>query len=307
MNPLGKNILKNVSRSFYLSMRVLPKPMREPVSLGYLLARASDTLADTESLDAELRLELLDGMVEVMNGGVNGVARGAWVDRLNREVIPLQTHTGERVLMENIEGVLDWLQGLKSEDQKKSIFTVMGHIVHGQRLDIQRFELRDDFHFSEDAELDEYCYLVAGCVGEFWTEIGEMTLKSFSSADHDQLMRWGANYGKGLQLINILRDLPNDLQAGRCYLPGVDASDADALMVESQRWREQARSYLADGERYARSLHGRRTRMATALPCLIGERTLDLMDQSDWETLSRGVKIKRSDVYRCAWDAFISS
>lgn len=302
MNPLGKNILKNVSRSFYLSMRVLPKPMREPVSLGYLLARASDTLADTESLHAELRLKLLDGMAEVINGG----NRAAWVDQLKTEVIPLPSHQGERVLMENIEGVLDWLNTLPSEAQKKSIFKVMGHIVRGQRLDIERFELRDDFRFSDDADLDEYCYLVAGCVGEFWTEIGEMTLKRFSSSNHAQLMHWGGNYGKGLQLINILRDLPNDLQAGRCYLPNVDSSDTDALMVESQRWRERARAYLADGERYAKSLNGRRTRMATALPGLIGERTLDLMHQSDWETLSRGIKIKRSEVYRCAWDAFIS-
>jgi len=163
MNPLGKTILKNVSRSFYLSMCVLPKLMREPVSLGYLLARASDTIADTESLAAELRLELLDGMIEVIDGG----DRAAWVGQLKTEVIPLLSHQGERVLMENIEGVLDWLNALPSEEQKKSIFTVMGHILRGQRLDIGRFELRNDFCFSQDAELDDYCYLVAGCVGSF--------------------------------------------------------------------------------------------------------------------------------------------
>jgi len=280
---------------------VLPKPMREPVSLGYLLARASDTLADTESLPAELRLELLDGMAEVMRGG----DRSVWIGQLKGEVIPRQSHLGERVLMAEIEGVLDWLNALRSDEQRQSIFTVMAHIIRGQRLDIERFELRDDFCFSQDAELDEYCYLVAGCVGEFWTEIGAMTLKNFSTTDHAQLMSWGADYGKGLQLINILRDLPNDLKAGRCYLPGVDPSDRAALMVESERWRKQARAYLCDGASYARSLSRRRARMATALPGLIGGLTLDLMDEADWDTLSGGVKIKRSDVYRCAWDALI--
>jgi len=301
MNPLGKTILKDVSRSFYLSMRILPKPMREPVSLGYLLARASDTLADTEALDARLRLEMLDGLVEVLHGG----ERAAWLSRLQDEVIPQQSHQGERVLLEKMGDVFAWLDDVESEEQKTAIFTVMGHILRGQRLDIERFECRDDFQFTQDAELDEYCYWVAGCVGEFWTEIGRLTLPRFSSADIPKLMGWGMNYGKGLQLINILRDLPNDIKAGRCYLPGVDPTDTDALMLESKRWIKLARSHLADGAAYARSLRSRRTRLATALPGLIGERTLDLMDGADWESLSQGVKVQRREVYRCAWDAFI--
>lgn len=300
MNPLGKTILKDVSRSFYLSMRILPKPMREPVSLGYLLARASDTLADTESLDSELRLEMIDGMAEVIHGG----EREAWFHRLQKEVIPLQSHQGERILLERIEDVLNWLDGLESGDQKQSIFTVMNHILRGQRLDIERFELQKEFRFTQDAELDEYCYLVAGCVGEFWTEIGSLTIDGFSSLEKSTLMEWGANYGKGLQLINILRDLPNDLQVGRCYLPGVDPRDKDALIIDSKRWRNQARRYLADGARYAESLRSRRTRMATALPGMIGERTLDLMVDADWDTLHQGVKIKRREVYLYAWNAF---
>ena len=301
MAALEKQILKDVSRSFYLSMRVLPKPMREPISLGYLLARASDTLADTEGLDSQLRLEMLDEMANLLHGG----DRSDWMLRLSNDVIPQQTHEGEKLLLENMQGVFAWLDALGSEPMKQSVLTVMKHILHGQRLDIERFELRSDFQFSEDAELEQYCYLVAGCVGEFWTAIGGLTLPGFSSVAHSQLMEWGINYGKGLQLINILRDLPNDLKAGRCYLPNVDAQDTDALIAESTRWRGRARSYLNDGASYAQSLTGRRTRMATALPGLIGERTLDLMDDADWASLSKGIKVKRSEVYRCAWDALI--
>jgi farnesyl-diphosphate farnesyltransferase len=301
MNALGKTILKNVSRSFYLSIRVLPAPMREPVSLGYLLARASDTLADTESLDAELRLEMLDGMAAVLAGE----NREAWLQRLEKEVIPHQGHAGERVLLQQMEGVMDWLDSLGDSEEKQAIFTVMKHILRGQRLDIERFELREDFLFSSDDQLEEYCYLVAGCVGEFWTEVGFATLRSFSTESKSQLMEWGCHYGKGLQLINILRDLPRDLQAGRCYLPGVNPEDPAELMQASVRWRRRARRYLADGESYAQSLTGRRIYIATVLPCRIGSRTLDLMDQADWETLSRGVKVKRSEVYRCFWKALL--
>ncbi|MCI0869448.1 MAG: squalene/phytoene synthase family protein, partial [Chloroflexi bacterium] len=41
------DLLKGVSRSFYLTLRVLPGGIREPVGLAYLLARAADTIADT--------------------------------------------------------------------------------------------------------------------------------------------------------------------------------------------------------------------------------------------------------------------
>ena len=302
MAALEKQILKDVSRSFYLSMRLLPKPMREPISLGYLLARASDTLADTEGLDSQLRFDMLADMANILDGA----DRGDWLRRLSEDVAPQQKHTGEKVLLQNMQGVFDWLDAVESEPIKQAVLTVMQHILHGQRLDIERFELRSDFQFSEDAELEQYCYLVAGCVGEFWTTIGDLTLPDFSSVTQAQLMGWGTNYGKGLQLINILRDLPNDLKAGRCYLPNVNAQDTDALMAESTRWRSRARSYLNDGTSYAKSLTGRRTRMATALPGLIGELTLDLIDAADWETLSQGVKVKRNEVYRCAWNALIS-
>ena len=118
-------------------------------------------------------------------------------------------------------------------------------------------------------------------------------------------MIWGANYGKGLQLINILRDLPNDLRAGRCYLPHVDPEDTDALLLEMKRWCDRARGYLQDGASYAQSLTSRRTRLATALPGLIGESTLDMIEAADWQTLSRGVKIDRRQVYQCAWQALV--
>ena len=301
MNALGKTILKDVSRSFYLSMRLLPSEMREPISLAYLLARASDTLADTETLDAELRYEMLEGFSEIIHGGDSKL----WLDRLSSEVTPKQKHEGEKRLMENMHGIFSWLASIKGAATYAAIITVMDHILRGQKLDIERFELRDDFQFTHDDELEEYCYLVAGCVGEFWTEIGFLTLDGFAYEDRAKMHSWGADYGKGLQLINILRDLPSDLENGRCYLPNVDAGNKEAIMKASERWRARARDYLQSGATYADALVHRRTRIATALPSIIGERTLDLLDQADWKTLQAGVKISRKQVYRAAWDAFL--
>ena len=274
--------------------------MREPVSLAYLLARASDTLADTESLDADLRRDMLQGFGKVMRGD----DRTAWTDALKKEVIPCQRHEGEIVLLSHMDEIFDWFHGMKDGQGHGAIAKVMEHILHGQSLDIERFELHQCGGLKDDAELEEYCFLVAGCVGEFWTAIGNICLPEFSSIEANRLTEMGIRYGKGLQLINILRDLPSDLRAGRCYLPVSDPSDLDLVNSEAARWRARARNYLKDGHAYASSLALRRVRAATALPGLIGANTLDLLDDASWGALEAGVKVSRRDVYRCAWQSF---
>ena len=65
-------LLKRVSRAFYLSIRVLPSTLREPVGLAYLLARAADTITDTEALSPEERLDGLLAFREVVKCGRAG-------------------------------------------------------------------------------------------------------------------------------------------------------------------------------------------------------------------------------------------
>ena len=68
ISTLRRSILSRVSRSFYLSIRLLPKKLRDPVSLGYLLARASDTIADTAEAPIALRTEKL----QLLTRGIQG-------------------------------------------------------------------------------------------------------------------------------------------------------------------------------------------------------------------------------------------
>ena len=121
----------------------------------------------------------------------------------------------------------------------------------------------------------------------------------------EKLKELGVNYGKGLQLINILRDLPEDLENGRCYLPNVNAKNEDKIVAKTKKWRKQAREYLEDGMTYAKSLRQKRARIATALPAMIGLKTLDLLDEADWETWKQGIKVSRKTVRRCVWKAML--
>src|SRR6266850_7789420 len=86
ISTLRRSILSRVSRSFYLSIRLLPKKLRDPVSLGYLLARASDTIADTAEAPVELRTEKL----RVLARGIQGELLGDAIVDLSAELGPLQ-------------------------------------------------------------------------------------------------------------------------------------------------------------------------------------------------------------------------
>src|SRR5262249_9418906 len=107
-------LLKGVSRSFYLTLRVLPAGMRDPVGLAYLLARAADTIADTSLIPPARRLELLLALRDRVNGGGDG---GGLVQRLGAEVASQQTQSDEKVLLESVGPALDVLAQLDEADR----------------------------------------------------------------------------------------------------------------------------------------------------------------------------------------------
>ena len=296
---LETGVLKGVSRSFYLTLRLLPAPMRRGASLGYLLARTSDTIADTTGVSVAERLELL----AAYGAAVEGQGKlPIWPKDLLVTAEPK-----EMILLERGEEVLAGLRDLP-EAEKRVVREVVEIIISGQRLDLERFAGASGEHpvaLASDAELEDYTWRVAGCVGAFWTKLGFLTLgESYSTASEEELLRRGIAYGKGLQLVNILRDLPRDLASGRCYLP-VDPLGTKAELLSSHaRWLKQAQSWIAQGEIYADTLPLRRLRAATVLPAWLAEETLAKLEGASWETLEQRVKVPRRQVYRLLWDAW---
>lgn len=288
-----KQLLKGVSRSFYLTLRMLPGEMRGAAGLGYLLARTSDTLADTESVPADARLLYLDWFDRSVVGNEEPPR---WpVSLLNAPADPR-----ERRLLESTEGLLEMLDALPSLEAEL-VREVVAIIIGGQRLDLERFsgaDAENPVALADDAALNDYTWRVAGCVGAFWTKLGFLTLGDrFSIEPESQLVEWGITYGKGLQLVNILRDFPADLANGRCYLPGSDVHDTDALVQAHRFWVERAVGKVDAGFTYAKALRSRRLRAATVLPAMIARETLDRLRGANWETLQNRVKVPRGRVY----------
>ncbi len=286
-NQLGREVLKGVSRSFYLSLRLLPKGFREPVSLAYLLARLSDTIADAGRLEQEERVILLSRY--------EGLLEGTAESGLSPETAfeDWGVSPKESLLLQRSTEVLDWYHQLEDPEQA-FIRKVVKVIISGQQWDLTRFAQEGVTSLESREELLEYTWKVAGCVGEFWTQMGFLQ-KSFSSMDEKELMKKGVRYGKGLQLVNIIRDAPEDLQMGRCYFPVKEVTPA-ALLTGRQEWIDLAREYLEEGVQYAKSLTQKRVALASVLPARIGLETLDLIEKTNWEEWGGGVKIPRKRV-----------
>lgn len=302
-------LLRGVSRSFYLSIRLLPQALREPVAVAYLLARATDTLADTTILPAAERHERLSALANAIDR--DAPARTELEPGL-ASFAAHQQDPGERQLMLAMPQVLAWLDALDSAD-RTDIRTVLRHITRGQSLDLARFNSAAPLAALAHAdELVEYTYLVAGSVGEFWTDLCFRHLPGFASLPQPRMRDLGRAYGEGLQLINILRDAAQDLAAGRCYLPAdalaqagltvQDLADEPARLAPFQHhWLQQADDRLAQGMRYCTAVNPRRVRAASALPALIGARTLALLRQAGPSSMAQRVKLPRREVRSILW------
>jgi len=296
-------VLRSVSRSFYLSLRFLPAALREPLSLAYLLARATDTIADTPEPPVALRTDALARLA----AGIQGTAGKQAAAQLRESFAPLQSDEAERTLIDRLPALLDWLDELEPGDRDE-VRSVLEKINRGQRLDLERFDATTSIKaLRTAAELEEYTYLVAGCVGEFWTRLCFAHVKNFSERSESEMSALGARYGQGLQLVNILRDAGNDLRQGRCYFPadelqslGVTPGEVlgQSERVESviTRWRDKAGQGLEAGIEYACAIRNRRIRFATALPALIGARTLALLRDGGSAIFERRVKVPRGEV-----------
>ena len=282
-------LLKSVSRSFYLTIRFLPQQMRPAVALGYMLARATDSVADTSSADEAQRVAALQRMGAVIAGEEDAELAQLLSDTL----APAQQNPAEATLLRRFAECVEALKSFPDE-QVVLIRKVLATIIEGQLWDLNYFREHDCV--QNDGETRRYAYSVAGCVGEFWTELGYATMGTrFCAEDRKELMlAAGSRFGMGLQLINILRDRAEDAERGRSYICSAPG-----------KWMLRAQRYMIDGVDYSRCLGSFRLRFASMLPALIGVETLKLLHKQADSGVR--VKIPRRKVYFCMIKAFFAS
>ncbi len=307
---LTSDILKSVSRSFYLSLAVLPSAVRPAIALAYLLARAADTIADTRLIDRRLRVTHLLALRNELE-----VAMAGRLDAIVAATRGVQSLDAERALLERLPDCLTAYRALLADDRRR-VRGVLETIIEGMTEDLTRFPGEDEGGLAAletRANLDRYTYLVAGCVGEFWTDVHVAHRPRLRHWDLEKMTALGIRFGKALQLTNVLRDIPRDLRQGRCYLPSHDLAllGLEPRDLLDPKVGPQLRPLLVEllnvaldhyeaGWRYTFAIPKReaRMRLACAWPLLIGLRTLDLLAQTpNWLDPDVVLKVPRIRVY----------
>ena len=299
------SILEGTSRSFYLSLKELPREIRKQVSLLYMLARTSDTIADSEGGEPGDLLQALESYNEFTQGNSEEAPD-------LEELSEFQSNISEGLLLKNVGKVASNISQFSESDQE-SIRNCLGIIIGGQILDLKRFSsgVNGIPSIEENDELDDYAYRVAGSVGEFWTQMSLDHLFKIKEENEAEIFENGVRFGKALQMINILRDIPADLELGRCYIPrrsldehGMSPSDLlDSSKMESFRplyneYLDLTDQHLDSAVQYIEMLpHSQfRLRGSCMLPVIIGKKTVSLLRGRNVLDPEKKVKISRSEV-----------
>jgi farnesyl-diphosphate farnesyltransferase len=292
---------------------VVPANVRDKVSLGYLFARAADTIADTDLIDRPRRLDFLN---QFRSQFATGQIQWEQVRAIQAAVGPLQRDSAERVLLERLEDCFRLFLDCPGDDRER-IQRLMTTLTQGMDMDLTVFpgeSANDVAALKTMDELDRYTYFVAGCVGEFWTDLMCAHRPALARWNVANMSRVGVRFGKGLQLTNIVKDLAHDLQRGRCYVPEPMLSEVGLKphdLLDQQnlpRFRpvlgkltRMAVEHLDQGWLYTMSIprYETRLRLSCMWPILSAGESLKLvMSSPDLLNPAVKVKIPRSKVYQ---------
>ncbi|MCF6249642.1 MAG: phytoene/squalene synthase family protein [Methylococcaceae bacterium] len=209
-NELQAVLLEGVSRTFALTIPQLPDQLYPAVANAYLLCRIVDTIEDEVSLTVEQKKHFCSAFIDIVKTGNNAAA-------FAEELAPLlsdQTILAEHSLIHLTPRVIEITHSFDSE-QIDALSCCVETMAKGMPI-FQALDLHAGVKTM--ADMDDYCYYVAGCVGE-------MLAKLFChySADinthKDELLKLSISFGQGLQMTNILKDIWDDAKRDVCWLP----------------------------------------------------------------------------------------
>lgn len=291
-----QELLTRSSRTFAVGIEILPEPLREEITVAYLLLRVSDYLEDNQELADDDKSALLSAWRRVLGG-----------DEEPRELVErlgaAREDTPDALVARNATTVLEGLDSLAPEARD-----ILVSRVRESSAGMARWVERGS-RFETEADLDDYMHEVAGRVGLLLTELFALRLKGLEGAG-DRMMRLGREFGLALQTVNVIRGLHEDRDRGWVYVPTDYIADPDvrppdlfrpgnhevAMRVLS-RLVEKAECHLSAARAYIRMIprrhHG--VRLFCMLPLFFAVRTLAL-SRGNPDVLKRETKMTRAEV-----------
>jgi farnesyl-diphosphate farnesyltransferase len=276
-------LLARTSRTFALAIPILAEPLATDIGLAYLLFRIADTLEDATLWRRDVRLAALESFGAWLREG--GGDR-AWLDAVAKA--PPMDDAGCLELLGRADGVTASLDA-QGRDASRVIRGDVGRTAARMASFVSRQTDDGAMSLRDLRDLQDYCYAVAGIVGEMLTSL--FVLREPALAAHrEELARLAPSFGEGLQLVNILKDAPSDAREGRVYVPR--AVPRDEVMALARRDLAEAQAYVALLERAGAS---KGTLHFCEVPRRLAVATLARLDEG-------APKLTRDEVMRIFFD-----
>jgi farnesyl-diphosphate farnesyltransferase len=306
-----KKILPQVSRTFAINIAVLTGNLRKAILVAYLFCRIADTVEDSEDLPLDTRTRMLDDYIDAFS------RQDFSEEQFRLWSAPFESRDSEHPynrLIQNSHLVLRTYLTLP-EKSRQAISDCVIEMSQGMRKTVaRRQDDRAGIKTLESvAELEQYCYYVAGTVGIMLTTLFSDHAPAMSESAVKLAKQLEVSFGLGLQITNIIKDCREDYQRGWCYIPG-ELTERHGVPLEGflePKHREQsqavmqemiakAASHLDDAMNYTLLLPRREVRMRLFClwPLFFAIKTLLVANHnSDVLSGERPVKITRRQVY----------
>ncbi len=310
--PYSQAMLLDVSRTFALSIRVLPQRLHRSVLLAYLFCRMADTLEDDAELEAQKKQDLLENFRFLFRDP----------DHWHRPCLKFVDELPEKwkassQMDHSLTLYPEWPLALFF-DQADGVVATTSKWVDEMCKGMQKFTARRDegsgrLQLETVAELDEYCYYVAGTVGYMLTDLFAEYSSLIRGERYEKLKSLSNSFGLALQITNIIKDIYEDFHRDTCYVPAelmraegiasvefLEPHNREGALRVVRQLVAKALKHLEDALEYTLRLPRLepRLRLFCLWPLFMSSGTLARVLEGDQVLGANKVKITRAEVKR---------
>ena len=305
-----KKILPKVSRTFALNISVLRGDLHRSILVAYLFCRTIDTIEDATQLDPESKIRLLNEFSDLLE---NPRRTANEIESWAKDCAMVDGTVNDLDLLANSQRVFRVFDSLKINHQEQIIPSVT-KMAQGMAYYQKRFSFGQLNPLGDLEELEEYCYFVAGLVGEMLCNLFLQELPAISEEGRDTMQRTAVSFGLGLQLTNISKDIVVDRNRGWSYIPKsiiaekgltVEEFHAGASMDKNleilEKLLHKTRGHLQDALRFTLAIPRQNflIRLFCIWPLWMAMETVAVLHNNpDLLNSNANVKISRSTVKR---------
>ncbi|WP_136687517.1 phytoene/squalene synthase family protein [Halorhabdus amylolytica] len=298
--------VQDVSRTFALTIAELKEPMADEICVGYLLCRVADTVEDATHIPPTDQYDLLRSYSRALDPDDDTT-----IEEFRAAVDPWlpADPSADWTVVAEAPRVVATFQGLPASS-REIIRPSVRELTDGMAEFVDRYAEEGGLRIQTIAELEEYCWYVAGTIGSFVTRL---LVDDVEPTERDAFEDNATAFARLLQLVNVAKDVDGDYrEEDNVYLPAgllaeedlaaADIDDpektADFVPVVS-RIADRAEGYLDDAEAWLEAMPETRgnTLAAWAIPFLLAVGTIRELQARPEDVFEDGVKVSRQEVY----------